>query len=99
MGPGSSGVGGTTVQSSPLKNHRTPAFSSRIETPCLILQGERDPFGTRDEVAAYKLSSAIRIHWLEDGEHSFIPRKKSGRTQAENWDEAIEVMAGFIKEL
>jgi len=70
-----------------------------IKTPCLILQGDRDPFGTKDEVAGYKLSPAIRTHFLEDGEHSFIPRKKSGRTQLQNWDQAIEAMAGFIKEL
>ena len=29
-----------------------------IRTPTLIVQGERDPFGTRDEVARYKLSKA-----------------------------------------
>jgi len=46
-----------------------------IKTPMLILQGERDPFGSREEVAEYKLSPAIRVAWVEDGDHSFKPRK------------------------
>ena len=32
-----------------------------IKTPTLILQGDRDPFGSREEVAGYKLSSAVRV--------------------------------------
>lgn len=61
----------------------------KIQTPTLILQGERDPFGTRDDVADYKLSPAIRVHWLKDGDHSFKPRKSSGVTEEQNWTEAV----------
>jgi predicted alpha/beta-hydrolase family hydrolase len=32
-----------------------------ITTPTLIVQGERDPFESREEVAGYKLSPAIRV--------------------------------------
>ena len=67
-----------------------------LETPCLILQGERDPFGTRDEVAGYRLSPSIRIAWCPDGDHSFKPRKASGRSQEDNWDLAVEVMYEFL---
>jgi predicted alpha/beta-hydrolase family hydrolase len=67
-----------------------------LETPTLILQGERDPFGNREEVAGYKLSPAIRIEWLEDGDHSFKPRKSSGKTQEQNWEEAIGKIVGFL---
>lgn len=70
-----------------------------LETPCLILQGSRDPFGTRDEVAGYDLSPAIEVHYLEDGEHSFIPRKASGLTAGQNWDAAIARMSDFMKAL
>lgn len=66
-----------------------------IHAPTLILQGERDPFGTREEVAKYKLSKQVRVHWLTDGDHSFKPRKSSGRTVEENWDEAINAIASF----
>lgn len=65
-----------------------------IKTPTLILQGERDPFGNREEISGLELSPAVRIHWLVDGEHSFKPRKASGRTERQNWLEAVSAIAG-----
>ena len=70
-----------------------------LRTPTLILQGERDTLGNREEVTAYELSDSIRIHWLPDGDHSFKPRKKSGRTQGQNWDEAIGEIMSFAESL
>jgi predicted alpha/beta-hydrolase family hydrolase len=67
----------------------------KIKTPTLILQGERDPFGSREEVVAYKLSRRIRLAWLTDGDHSFKPRKSSGRTEEQNWEEALEEIERF----
>ena len=66
-----------------------------LKTATLILQGTRDPFGKQDEVAGFALSSAIHVHWLDDGDHGFKPRKASGRTEAQNWDEAIAKLAKF----
>ena len=68
-----------------------------IRPPTLILQGERDAFGSADEVPGYGLSGKIRIHWLQDGDHSFKPRASSGRTLKENWRVAIETMVSFFK--
>jgi uncharacterized protein len=70
-----------------------------IGTPTLILQGTRDPFGNQEEVRGYQLSSSIRVHWLEDGDHNFKPRARSGRTEQGNWQEALEQMAAFVKKL
>ena len=50
------------------------AHLAGLKTPALIVQGTRDPFGTREEVAGYKLSKAIEILWLEDGDHDLRPR-------------------------
>lgn len=47
-----------------------------LATPCLICQGTRDPFGTREEVAAYALSGQVELFWLEDGDHDLKPRRK-----------------------
>ena len=47
----------------------------RLCTPTLIVQGSRDPFGTREEVSTFALSPAIRIAWMEDGDHDLRPRK------------------------
>jgi predicted alpha/beta-hydrolase family hydrolase len=67
-----------------------------LRTPCLIVQGERDEFGSRQEVAGYALSPAIRIVWLPDGDHSFKPRQRSGHTEEENVARAIEVTAQLV---
>ena len=72
------------------------AHLATLRTPALIVQGERDPFGTPDEVAAYALSPAIRVHWIPDGDHSLVPRKASGRTRDENLAEAVEAVARFV---
>ncbi len=41
-----------------------------LHTRALIIQGTRDPFGTREEVRAYRLSPTIELHWIEKGDHS-----------------------------
>lgn len=75
------------------------AHLADLRTPTLVVQGTRDPFGTREEVAGYQLSPAIRLVWLEDGDHSFKPRASSGRTEAQNLREAVAAVAAFVKSL
>ncbi len=67
-----------------------------LRTPTLILQGTRDTFGLPDEVGGYGLSPVIRVHWIEQGDHSFKPPVRSGRTETENVEEAIAEAAAFI---
>jgi predicted alpha/beta-hydrolase family hydrolase len=74
------------------------AHLEHLATPALIVQGERDPFGTRDEIPTFKLSPAIQVAYLGDGDHSFEPRKKSGRTTEQAWAEAIELIAAFLEQ-
>jgi predicted alpha/beta-hydrolase family hydrolase len=64
------------------------AHLAALRTPALILQGTRDPFGTNDEVPGYTLSKAIRIAWIEGGDHSF---RKSDQI-----DQAIEAASTFL---
>ena len=61
-----------------------------------MLQGERDTFGTEDEVATYELSKAIEVQFLPDGDHSLKPRKKSGFTLEQHLDAACERAAAFV---
>ena len=68
-----------------------------LRTPALILQGTRDPFGTPQDVASYVLSPAIRIEWIEDGDHSWKPRARSGRTMEQNLREGISRTAQFAR--
>lgn len=71
------------------------AHLADLKTPTLICQGERDPFGTREDVAGYDLSDAIRLHWVDDGDHDFGPRGRSGFTRKGNLWAAAEAMAEF----
>jgi len=70
-----------------------------LRTPALIVQGTRDPFGTREEVAAFDLSPSIRLAWMEDGDHSFKPRVSSGRTERGNLEAAVGEVVGFVRGL
>ena len=48
-------------------------------------------------MSGYELSEKIQVRWLPDGDHSFKPRKASGRTAEENWQEGIEAVADFSR--
>lgn len=74
------------------------AHLETLTCPALICQGERDPFGTREEVGAYRLSPAIRFEWLVDGNHDLAPRKASGRTKAQNWQQTADAIAAFANQ-
>jgi predicted alpha/beta-hydrolase family hydrolase len=80
-------------------NQLRVAHLRTTKTPTLILQGERDPFGTRAEVSGYALSKAVQIRWLGDGDHSLKPRKSSGRTEQQNWDVAVAEIVAFMASL
>ena len=67
-----------------------------LRTPAIFCQGERDTFGTRDEIATFSLSSKIGFAWMPDGDHSFKPRKKSGFTYEQNMMAAMESVAAFV---
>lgn len=69
-----------------------------MRTPTLILQGERDSMGTRAEVEGYRLSSAVRVQWLEDGDHSLKPRKASGHTEQGHLETAVRATVAFVRE-
>ena len=68
-----------------------------LRTRALFVQGTRDPFGTEEEVAGYKLSPRIVFHWLPDGDHSWKPRASSGRTEAQNLEDGIAAVGDFLK--
>ncbi|MDH3199610.1 MAG: hypothetical protein OEM15_01830 [Myxococcales bacterium] len=75
------------------------AHLETLRTPALIAQGTRDPFGTPKEVASYALSPSIEVVWIKDGDHSFKPRKKSGRTNEQNLATAADAIIAFANSL
>ncbi|HAV1509641.1 TPA: alpha/beta fold hydrolase [Vibrio parahaemolyticus] len=70
-----------------------------IDKPTLILQGERDTFGKREEFDEFVFSQQVKVSFLPDGDHSFKPRKSSGHTEACNIALAVEQLSAFINEV
>jgi uncharacterized protein len=73
---------------------------AELACPALIVQGERDPFGTHAEIEALQearhISSAIRFHWAGDGDHDLGPRGGSGFTRKANLAAAADAVAAFL---
>lgn len=72
------------------------AHLAQLRTPTLIVQGTRDALGSRDDVAGYVLSPAISIVWIEDGDHSFVPRRRAGSSPHAAMTRAVDAVASFI---
>ena len=71
------------------------AHLAALRCPALIVQGERDPFGGRDEVAGYPLSAAIKVVWATGGNHDLAPPRGSEATKAGNLTLAAAAIAAF----
>lgn len=69
-----------------------------ITKPTLILQGERDTFGTKEECQSFAFSDAIHVDFIPDGDHSLKPRVKSGFTEQGNRALAVSKMMAFIEQ-
>jgi predicted alpha/beta-hydrolase family hydrolase len=65
--------------------------------PMLIVQGERDKFGDRQQVPTWALGEHVEVCWIGDGDHSLQPRKSSGYTLEGNLNYAIEHISQFIE--
>ena len=73
------------------------AHLEHLRAPLLIVQGTRDEFGSRDEVANYALSPSIEFEWLEDGDHGMRPRKSvSGFTYAQHLASAGDAVTRWL---
>ncbi|MEM8700740.1 MAG: alpha/beta family hydrolase [Pseudomonadota bacterium] len=67
--------------------------------PVLILQGDRDPFGSKAELEAVTLPCSVSLTYLEDGNHDFGPRGKSPATLDGNIRDAAKAAAAFAASL
>jgi hypothetical protein len=72
------------------------AHLAKLSTPTLIVQGTRDPFGGREAITDLELRA--NVVWLEDADHDFVPRKRSGHTLEGHLREASEHAARFFRE-
>jgi uncharacterized protein len=72
------------------------AHLENFQSPALIVQGSRDPFGTAAEVENYKLSKTIGFEWIADGDHDLAPRARTGLTQADALETAADSILKFV---
>jgi len=63
----------------------------------LIVQGERDPLGSREEVNTYGLTSGTHLHWLAAANHDLKPLRSSGFTHAQHIKTAADAAADFMR--
>lgn len=75
---------------------RTSHFDG-LQTPCLIIQGERDTFGGRHLIDSLTLPATFDLVLCNDGDHSFKPRKASGLTQDEHLEFAATTIQQWIQ--
>lgn len=68
-----------------------------LKCPTLIVQGERDPFGSRAEVEALELPATIAFEWAVDGDHDLGPRGGSGTTRSANLAAAADAVSAFAR--
>jgi predicted alpha/beta-hydrolase family hydrolase len=73
---------------------------SRIRVPMLIIQGERDPFGTPAELQPVldAIPANATLHVVENGDHSLAPSRQKDRIAA-LYAEIQDVMARWIKQV
>lgn len=67
--------------------------------PVLVLQGDRDPFGSKAELDEVTLPTHVSLTYLEDGNHDFGPRGKSPATLDGNIKLAAEAVRAFVDRL
>ena len=79
-----------------LEQLRVAHFPS-ITTPMLIIQGERDPFGTPTELQSHiaDIKAAVTLHVVERGDHSLTVRS---RKPADVQSEVAGIAAGWMLE-
>jgi uncharacterized protein len=76
------------------------AHLSRIRVPILIVQGERDPFGTPAELQPVldAISAEVTLHVVENGDHSLAPSRQNDRV-ASTYAEIQDLIAKWIQQV
>lgn len=69
-----------------------------LNCPALFVQGERDPFGTKAEIATMSLPPSIVFHWAGDGDHDLGPRGGHGYTRKGNLAAAADAVVAFARQ-
>lgn len=81
------------------QNRHGLAILRQVSVPTQVVQGSRDAHGNREELRGYgALPSCIQLHWLEDANHCWQPRGKSGQDKEALIVSAADVTIDFIRD-
>ena len=72
------------------------AHLCELQTPTLIIQGERDALGNREAVAKYSLSPHIHVQWITTGNHDLKPLKAAGVSDEACLQDAAQGIADHL---
>ena len=96
------GIAGVVLLGYPLHPPGKPeqlrtAHLPRIRVPMLIVQGERDPFGTPDELRPIldKMTARVTLHVVENGDHSLAPSRRAEEV-TRTYSDIQDVIAGYL---
>ncbi|MCG8404207.1 MAG: hypothetical protein MI923_03310, partial [Phycisphaerales bacterium] len=82
-------------QKKPEQLRLAPLLENRL--PLLVVQGERDPFGTKIEFDALSLPRPIKTVWAENGNHDLAPTGRAPATWEGNLALAAEATVDFAR--
>ena len=76
-------------------------YLPKISAPILFVQGARDAFGTKEEIAAIikKLKLPATLHPIEGGDHSLKVPKTAAISQEDVYTEAMDAITDWVKRL
>jgi len=72
---------------------------SKIGRPMLFVQGERDPFGTTDELRPIVKKLKASLYPVEGGDHSFTVAKRWPVSQEQVYEAAQDEIARWLREI
>lgn len=77
------------------------AHLAAIHVPVLVVQGERDPFGSPLELAPHfgTIPGPVTVRAVPQGDHSLAPPKRTGPPVDEVYDGVLDTIAGWLRRL
>jgi len=97
------GIGGVVLLGYPLHPPGKPAqlraaHLPKIRVPMLIIQGERDPFGTPGELKPVidRLPADVTLHVVEKGDHSLAPSRRA-ESIASTYGDLQDLIAAWLR--
>lgn len=106
LAAGNADVGGVILFGYPLhppgrEDKLRVSHFRHIQSPCLFLQGTRDPFCNLTLLKKHvsEIAAPVDLHIIEDADHSFHVRKSTGRTDQEVREEMSQVLFDWISRI